>query len=144
MVNRKICLPVTSFFLIALGGLLLHLRIHPPGKDPANAVPIVFGIVSTFVLPFLFNRADAVLWAYGFNVVAVIAGTLGMIHYSVESWQGPLTLKTLVLQSTLPDILILWARLPLAHLIWRQWIPAAACPSGTDRPDRAKDIPQDK
>jgi hypothetical protein len=124
MFNKKIGLPVTSFFLIALGGLLLHLRIHPPSKDPVNWFPIVFGIVSAFVLPFLFNRADTVLWAYWFNVVAVVAGTMGMIHYSAKTWQGPVTFQTLVLQSTLADILILCARLPLAHVIWRQWIPA--------------------
>jgi hypothetical protein len=124
MVNKKICLPVTSFFLIALGGLLLHLRIHSPSKDAVNWLPIGFGIVSTFVLPVLFNRADTLLWAYWFNVVAVIAGSLGMLRYSVETWQGPVTLQAVVLQSTLADILILWARLPLAHIIWRQWIPA--------------------
>jgi hypothetical protein len=124
MFNNKICLPVTSFFLIALGGLLLHLRIHSPSKDPVNWVPIVFGIVSVFVLPVLFNRADTFLWAYWFNVIAVTAGTLAMLRYSIHTWQGPVTLQTVVLQSTLADILILWARLPLAHIIWRHWIPA--------------------
>ena len=107
MLNKKICLPVTSFFLMALGGFLLHLRIHPPTAAAVNWLPFLFGIISVFVLPFLFNRADTVLWAYGFNVVAVIAGSLGMIDYSVDHWQGPITLQTLVLQSTLADILIL-------------------------------------
>jgi hypothetical protein len=124
MLNKKICLPVTSFFLIALGGLLLHLRIHSPSKDPINWVPIGFGIVSTFVLPFLFSRANTFQWAYWFNVVAVIAGTLGMLRFSIHTWQGPVTLQTVLLQSTLADILILWARLPLAHLIWRHGFPA--------------------
>jgi hypothetical protein len=141
MFNNKICLPVTSFFLIALGGLLLHLRIHSPSDNPVNWLPIGFGIVSAFVLPVLFNRADTFLWAYWFNVIAVAAGTMGMIHYSVETWKGPMTLQTVVLQSTLADILILWARLPLAHLIWRQWIPATEGPARTGR---AKDFGQEK
>ncbi len=43
MLNKKICLPVTSFFLIALGGFLVHLRIHSPSTPPSTGCRLSSG-----------------------------------------------------------------------------------------------------
>ena len=121
MFAKAIRLPLLALFFISLGGLLLHLRIHPPSAAAENWIPVLCGLVTTFVLPFMFNNAKTATWAYLLNWAAVIVGTITMAHYSVEHWQGAVTLKTLVLNSTLADILILAAKIPLGHMILRHW-----------------------
>ena len=123
MFEKQIRAPILALFLISLGGLLLHLRIHWPPKEVSVWLPAIFGVVTTFVLPFMFNNAKTVAWAYLINLAAVIAGTIAMAYFSFGNWQGPVTIKGLVLQTTLADILILWAKLPLAQIILRYWRP---------------------
>jgi hypothetical protein len=123
MFEKQIRAPILALFLISLGGLLLHLRIHWPPKEISVWLPAIFGVLSTFVLPFMFNNSKTVAWAYLINMAAVIVGTVTMAHFSIENWQGPVTIKGLVLQTTLADILILWAKLPLAQIILRYWRP---------------------
>jgi len=123
MFEKQIRAPILALFLISLGGLLLHLRIHWPPKEVSVWLPAIFGVLTTFVLPFMFNNAKTVAWAYLINLAAVIVGTIAMAHFSLENWQGPVTIKGLVLQTTLADILILWAKLPLAQIILRYWRP---------------------
>ena len=123
MFEKQIRAPILALFLISLGGLLLHLRIHWPPKEISVWLPAIFGVVTTFVLPFMFNSAKTVAWAYLINLAAIIVGTIAMAYFSLENWQGLVTLKTVILQSTLADILILWAKLPLAQIILRYWRP---------------------
>jgi len=123
MFEKQIRAPILALFLISLGGLLLHLRIHWPPKEVSVWLPAIFGVLTTFVLPFMFNNAKTVAWAYLINLAAVIVGTIAMANFSIENWQGPVTIKGLVLQTTLADILILWAKLPLAQIILRYWRP---------------------
>lgn len=121
MFKKEIRLPIISLFLIALGGLLLHLRIHPPSKDPDNYAPLFLGIISVFILPFMFNCQKTAVAAYFLNLIAIITGTFAMAFFSINNWNDPVTVKTILLQSTLADILILFARLPLAHIILKYW-----------------------
>ena len=123
MFEKQIRAPILALFLISLGGLLLHLRIHWPPKEISVWLPAIFGVVTTFVLPFMFNNAKTVAWAYLINLAAVIVGTIAMANFSIENWQGPVTIKGLVLQTTLADILVLCAKLPLAQIILRYWRP---------------------
>lgn len=123
MFEKQIRAPILALFLISLGGLLLHLRIHWPPKEISLWLPAIFGVVTTFVLPFMFNNAKTIAWAYLINLAAVIVGTIAMANFSLENWQGPVTIKGLVLQTTLADILVLWAKLPLAQIILRYWRP---------------------
>jgi len=46
-----------------------------------------------------------------------------MAHLSIAHWQGPVGLRAILIQSTLADILILAAKLPLAHIILRHFHP---------------------
>ena len=107
------------YFFISLGGLLLHLRIHPPGDTMFNWVPAIFGAVNAFVLPFLFNSPGTVTWACLFTWATVLTGTVTMAYFSIITWAMPVTVKNVILFSTLADILILMAKLPLAHKILR-------------------------
>jgi hypothetical protein len=114
---------IWAFFLLSLGGLLLHLRIHPPGKSLFNLIPAVFGAVNAFLLPFLFNNRTTAPWAYLITWATVGIGTVGMAYYSIVNWSSPVTVKTVVLNSTLADILILFVKVFLAHKILRFFWP---------------------
>jgi len=119
MFKEEIRAPILAYFFISLGGLLLHIRIHPPNEELLDAVPVVCGVLTTVLLPFLFNYRRTVAWAYLINLAVVIAGTLGMAYYSMTEWGElvPVTVVNVILRSTLADILILWAKLPLAQMI---------------------------
>ncbi len=123
MFKKEIRAPILSLFFISLGGLLLHIRIHPPMEDAFHWVPVLFGVATAFVLPFLFNNAKTVTWAYLITMAAVGVGTVAMALVSVGEWEGAVTLKGVILESTLPDIIVLWAKVPLAHLILRHFRP---------------------
>lgn len=121
--RKEIRLPILGLFLISLGGLLLHIRVHPP-SGPWNAVPLASGLVSTFALPFLFNRRKTVALAYLLTLAAVALGTVTMAYHSLTHWGGkPVTFGNIVFRTTLADILMLGAKLPLAHMILRHFRP---------------------
>ena len=124
MLKKRIRKPILALFFLSLGGLLLHLRIHPISKSVFNVVPAAFGIVTTLALPLLFNYRRTVAWAYVINVATVVVGAVTMAWFSWVNWQGPITLKTVILHSTLADILILSAKLPLGQMILRYFRPA--------------------
>lgn len=129
MIRKEIRCAVLSIFLISLGGLLLHLRLHPPIKlDPfevsaLNLLPAILGIISVFVLPFMFSYRKTYLWAVMLNLLIVSAGTVSMIYFSATHWKAsmPITIPNLILQTTLADIVILFARVPLGHSILKYW-----------------------
>ena len=121
MFRKQVCMPVLALVLISLGGLLLHLRIHPPANEWENWVPVVFGVLSVIVLPFMFSSRRTVALAYLINAVTVVAGIVAMSWYSIEHWQGPVTWRAVLLNSTLADNLVLLAKLPLAHVILRHF-----------------------
>jgi hypothetical protein len=126
MFQRGIRAPIWALVCLSLGGALLHLRIHPPADSLFNCVPTAFAVINVLVLPFLFNNRRTVAWAYLLNAVTVVVGTVTMAYFSITHWKGPVTVQAVLLQSTLPDIIILAAKLPLAHIILRHFRPAHA------------------
>jgi hypothetical protein len=125
MFKKQIHSLILAFIFVSIGGLLLHLRIHPPvlqGKLRLFfLIPTVFTVAATFVLPFMFNSKRLCPYAYLINLAAVIVGTITMSYFSVTHWKGPVTVMTVLFKSMLPDILILMAKLPLAHGILLYW-----------------------
>lgn len=117
MIPKSVKFLILTHILMSLGGLMLHVRIHPPSESLLNWWAPAFGIVNLFVLPFLFSRSSTVSWAYLINFGTVIAGTVGMAYFSFITWKEPITLYSIFLKSTFPDIIILLAKLPVAHLI---------------------------
>ena len=123
MFRKEVRNLIWAYFFVSLGGLLLHLRIHPPKESMFNWVPAAFGAVNAFVLPFLFNTPVTAAWAYLLTWTTVVTGTVTMAYFSIITWGLPVTVKTVMMYSTLPDILILLAKLPLAHRILRVYWP---------------------
>jgi hypothetical protein len=123
MFRREVRGLIWVFFFVSLGGLLLHLRIHPPKENVFNWIPAAFAAANAFVLPFLFSSPATVAWAYLLTWTTVVTGTVAMAYFSIITWGMPVTPKTIVMYSTLPDILILLAKLPLAHRILRAYWP---------------------
>jgi len=121
MFRKEIRTEILAIFLIALGGLLLHNRIHTLETSAFNVVPRIVGIISIIILPFLFNSKKTAPIGYVLNLIAIIVGTIAMIDFSVDTWKEPVTVYNIILHSTLADILILFARLPIAHKIMRYW-----------------------
>lgn len=119
MSKKGVLAPILSLFLMSLGGLLLHLRIHPPGSEASHWIPAVSGIATTFALPVMFYYRKTVTWAYLLTWVAVIVGTVMMADHSVDHWVSEVTFKRVILESTIADIAILWAKIPLAYMILR-------------------------
>jgi hypothetical protein len=121
---------IGALVLLAIGGLLLHLKIHPPlvqmgaaVDKPFNFVPLIFCVLNILVIPFLLASPKTVRWAYLFVWLTVVVGTAGMAYKSYENFSGstvPVTVKDIVLNSTLADILILIAKIPIAYAILRR------------------------
>ncbi|MEI6127293.1 MAG: hypothetical protein WCQ99_12155 [Pseudomonadota bacterium] len=123
MFAREIRAIIWSYILLSLGGLMLHLRIHPLEKGLLNWVPLIFGLINIFLLPFLFNRAQTASLAFMLCCLTVITGAGGMTYYSLVTWQEPVTLYTLTFKSTLCDSIILAAKLPLGFALLRHFRP---------------------
>jgi hypothetical protein len=121
MLRKEVRPEILAIFLIALGGLLLHIRIHTLEASAFNIAPRIIGIISIVVLPFLFNSKKTASAAYVLNLIAIIAGTIGMAYFSITTWTGEVTVTRVILESTLADILVLFARLPIAHKILHYW-----------------------
>jgi len=116
--SRLACRLAIAWSLLSLGGLLLHLRIHPVEESIYNWTPAVIGLVNVLVLPPLFLRARTAGFALLAAWFTVIVGTAGMAWHTATTWMLPLTALNLLLKSTLADILILGAKLPLAHVLF--------------------------
>ncbi|MHC4983240.1 MAG: hypothetical protein ACYTF6_08755 [Planctomycetota bacterium] len=126
MFKKQLRGPIWALIGLSAGGLLLHIRIHPPTESLFNWLPAISGAVTLLVLPVMFNYRRTVAWAYMLNVAAVVVGAAIMAWYSATHWQGPVTWDAVLLKSTLADILILAAKLPLGHHILRHFRGGAA------------------
>jgi len=119
--NRKRVIKKTlivSLFFLALGGWLLHLRIHSPVKDADYFIPFVAGIGSAFCLPFLFCFRPTLTVAYIINGFLVIIGTITMTHFSIVRFQGPTTAANIILNTLFADILILWGKFAVGKALF--------------------------
>ena len=101
---------ILAIFFLALGGWLLHLRIHPITKDAENYIPLVAGFISVIVIPFLFIFRSTISFAYLLNGMTVIIGTIAMTHFTIENPPKVWTLQTILLGTLLADIIMLWGK----------------------------------
>jgi hypothetical protein len=95
---------------IALGGFLLHTRIHPVARNAANLVPAISGVLGVLVIPALFCSRRTIAWGYVLNGFSAIIGTIMMAHYSIARWPSPATAQAILLNTTLGDIMVLWGK----------------------------------
>ena len=120
MPPKDIRMLILAFVLLSVGGLMLHIRIHPPAASLFNCLPVAFGAVNIVLMPFLFRRADTAPLAFMLCCITVIAGAIGMAYYSIVEWKDPVTLYTVLFKSTLADIVILMVKVPLGYELLKQ------------------------
>ena len=101
---------LASLVSLALGGLLLHTRAHPVIRNPANMVPAMSGILAVIDIPALFCSRKTIAWGYVLNGFSVIIGTIMMAHFSIARWPKQATIQTILFNTTLADILLLWGK----------------------------------
>ncbi|MDP1991469.1 MAG: hypothetical protein Q8K00_10640 [Syntrophales bacterium] len=99
-----------ALIALALGGFMLHSRIHPIAQNPSFLVPFCAGILSSVVVPLLFLFPRTIPYGYVLNGFLAIIGTIAMAHFSLVHWPAPATLQTILLKTLLADILILWGK----------------------------------
>ena len=113
---------ILAIFFLALGGWLLHLRIHPIAKDAENYIPLVAGFISVIVIPVLFIFRSTISFAYLLNGITVIIGTITMAHFSIENSPQVWTLQTILLGTLLADIVLLWGKFAIGKALFEMEI----------------------
>ena len=98
---------IAALVVIALGGWLLHLRIHEPQNNPINWIPFFAGLASIIVIPAMFMFRKTVPWAYILNGMLVIIGSITMAHFSILHPPKIWSFGSFFINTLLPDIAIL-------------------------------------
>jgi len=109
---------ILGLFAVCLGGWLLHLRIHPIGKNSAYLIPFCSGIISVFILPLLFCYRRTVISGYLLDGFLAIIGTITMAHFSIVHFQGPVTIISLINNTLFADIAVLWGKFALGRALY--------------------------
>lgn len=99
-----------ALITLSLGGFLLHLRIHPASQNPSNIIPVIAGVLSIIVIPLLFSFKKTLSYGYVLNGFLAIVATIVMAHFTIAHLPDPITLESIILKTTLPDILIAWSK----------------------------------
>lgn len=125
---------LAALVLLAVGGLLLHARIHPiflpdkanpgvslfrPSFIPATLLPLLDVVIVTV----LFARRRTAAFGHLLNGLIVIYGTVLMGHFSIAALapKSP-ALTDWVLKSTFPDIAIAWADFLAGKILYESWL----------------------
>lgn len=112
MTNRAYVKSTLLGALIALsvGGFLLHVRIHPAAQNSSNIVPVISCILSIIVVPLLFSFRKTIGYGYVLNGFLAIIAAVTMSHFAIVHWPSPATLQSILLNTTLADILIVGSK----------------------------------
>jgi hypothetical protein len=109
---------ILAIFFLALGGWLLHLRIHPVAKDAENYIPLVAGFISVIIIPVLFIFRSTIPFAYLLNGMTVIIGTIAMTHFSIKNPPKVWDVQTIFLGTLLADIILLWGKFAVGKALF--------------------------
>ncbi len=101
---------IACMVFLAIGGWVLHSRIHSPMADADNYIPYLSGLFSILILPFMFWFSRTLVWAYLINGFLIIIATITMGHFSIVHFSGPLTLYNLVYGTLVADIALAWGK----------------------------------
>jgi hypothetical protein len=99
-----------SLIALALGGFLLHLRVHPFAQQSSKLVPFISGVLSIVLVPLLFSFKRTLGYGYVLNGMLAIIGTITMAHFAIANWPKPASLEAILLKTTLADIALLWGK----------------------------------
>jgi hypothetical protein len=107
-----------ALFLLALGGFMLHYKIHPfMVADNGTAhfsgtffLANIFPLVDVVLVTVLFLFRKTAVYGYLLNGLIVIFGTILMAHFSIAGLMtDPIPPSQWIMNSLLPDIGIAWA-----------------------------------
>jgi len=125
---------LAALFLMALGGLLLHLKIHPiwaPDRAdpsiihfrPSFIAATLFPLLDLFLVTALFSSRRTAVYGYVLNGLIVIYGTVLMGHFSIAMMapKNP-PLIAWITRSTFPDIALAWADFLVGAALYRAWM----------------------
>jgi hypothetical protein len=101
---------LTALVTMALGGFLLHLRIHPFTQNTSFLINFVAGLLSVVVVPLLLWWRKTLHYGYVLNGFIAIVATIAMAHFSFAHPPEGLNPGNILLKTTLPDILIVWGK----------------------------------
>ncbi len=105
---RAMCL--AALIALALGGFLIHIRIHPFTNNASFLTNFITGVLSIVIIPLLFLRKETLHYGYVLNGFISIVGTVTMAHFSLAHPPDHFGPVNILLKTTLPDILILWGK----------------------------------
>ena len=123
-----------ALFLLALSGLMLHLRIHNfmiadklhPDTflfDRTRFLATLFPLVDVMLVTALFMSRKTAVYGYLLNGLIVIYGTIFMAHFSIsEMIAKSIPLSSMLLKSTLPDIGIAWGDFFVGKALYDQYM----------------------
>jgi len=129
---------LAALFILALSGLLLHIRIHffmvPDGMNPGSSIfdptrflSFIFPLFDVVVVTLLFMSRKTAAYGYLFNGLIVIYGTIFMAHFSLaEMTAKSIPLSQMLLKSTLPDIGISWADFFVGKALYDYYLKGGA------------------
>jgi hypothetical protein len=115
MIRRSLLL---ALFLLALGGFMLHYKIHPFMVADSGTVHFngtfflanIFPLIDVLFVTILFLSRKTVIYGYLLNGLIVIYGTIFMTHFSIAGLMSdPIPPSQWIINSLLPDIGIAWA-----------------------------------
>lgn len=126
---------LAALALLALGGLLLHLRAHPvfladrahPGATlfrPAFIAASLLPLLDLLLVTALFSSRRSAVYGYLLNGLIVIYGSVLMAHFSLAALfapQGP-AFADWVLRTTFPDIAIAWGDFFVGKALYDSWM----------------------
>lgn len=102
---------VFAIFFVALGGGMLHYRVHPPfvsGKFLfSHALASIFSFVDVVVITTLLSFRKTVVYGFLFKGLFAILAVVLMSHFTIAdlSSKNP-TFLDWIFKSTLPDIFV--------------------------------------
>lgn len=125
---------ILSLFLLAISGLLLHLRIHPffviNKLNPAEKIfsltyfwATLFPLIDTIFVTLLFMSRKTAVYAYLLNGLIVIYGIILMAHFSINFFiTAKIPPSDWILKSTLPDIGIAMGDFLIGKVIYDSYL----------------------
>jgi len=109
---------LAALVTMAVGGFLLHLRIHPFTDNTSFLINFVAGLFSIVAVPLLFSWRKTVHYGYVLNGFITIIGTITMAHFSFAYPPDEWDLGSILLKTTFPDILILWGKFFIGKVLF--------------------------
>jgi len=109
---------IVALTALSIGGLILHIKIHPFMKYSYGFVPYVSCLLSIALIPCLLSFRKTLDYGYVLNGMLVIIGTITMTHFSIIHWPKTISLEAVLMDTTLADVTILWAKFFIGKAIF--------------------------